>query len=86
MGVRGVDVQIGGIVMVALEHCVLHIPIRGLALCSGVSHLPIPSAGQSNTGQTAPSFASTLTRLTDDRYQEPFTDYVSEYAERLYCQ
>jgi hypothetical protein len=26
MGVRGVDVQIGGMVMVALEHCVLHIP------------------------------------------------------------
>jgi hypothetical protein len=69
MGVRGVDVQICGIVMVALEHCVLHIPVSVLALSSGVSHLTIPDAGQSNTVRTAPCFASTLAGLKDDRYQ-----------------
>jgi type IV secretion system protein VirB2 len=69
MGVRGVDVQIRSIVMVALGHCVLHIPVSVLALSSGVSHLTIPSAGQSNTVQTAPCFASILAGLMDDRYQ-----------------
>jgi hypothetical protein len=38
MGVRGVDVQIRSIVMVALGHCVLHIPVSVLASCSGASH------------------------------------------------
>jgi hypothetical protein len=60
MGVRGVDVQIRSIVMVALGHCVLHIPVSVLALCSGVSHLPIPSAGQSNTVLAASCFTTTL--------------------------
>jgi hypothetical protein len=74
MGVRGVDVQIRSIVMVALGHGVLHIPVSILALCSGVSHLTVPSAGQSNTVQTntvqtVPCFASTLAGLMDDRYQ-----------------
>src|ERR1019366_1690046 len=65
--VRGVDVQIRSIVMVALGHCVLHIPVSVLALSSGVSHLTIPSAGQSNTVQTASCFASILAGLMDDR-------------------
>ena len=67
MGVRGVDVQIRSIVRVALGHCVLHIPVSVLALSSGVSHLTIPSAGQSNTVQTASCFASILAGLMDDR-------------------
>jgi hypothetical protein len=66
MGVRGIDVQIRSIVMVALGHCVLHIPVSVLA--SGVFHLTIPSADQSNTVQTAPCFASTLAGLMDVRY------------------
>jgi hypothetical protein len=66
MGVRGVDVQIRSIIMVALGHCVLHIPVRVLALCSGVFHLTIPGAGQSNTVQTGLCFASTLAGLKHD--------------------
>jgi Recombinase len=69
MGARGVDVQIRGRVMVALGHCVLQIPVSVLALSFGVSHLTIRSAGQSNTVQTAPRFASTLAGLMDDRYR-----------------
>jgi hypothetical protein len=67
MGVRGVDMQIRSIVMVALGHSVLHIPLGVFALSSGVSHLPIPGAGQSNTAQPAPRFASTKAALMDDR-------------------
>jgi hypothetical protein len=69
MGVRSEDVQIRSIVMVALGHCVLHIPVSVLALSFGVSHLTIPGAGQSNTMPTAPCFASTQAGLMDDRYQ-----------------
>jgi hypothetical protein len=68
MGVRGVDVQIRSIVMVALGHCVLHIPASVLVLSFGVSHLSFPGAGQSNTVQAAPCFASTRAGLKDDRY------------------
>jgi hypothetical protein len=66
MGVRGVDVQICGIVMVALEHCVLHIPVSVLALSCRVSHLTIPSAGQSNTVRAAFCFTSILAGVMDD--------------------
>jgi hypothetical protein len=69
MGVRGVDVQIRGIVVVTLEHCVLRVPASVLALSFGVSHLTVPIAGQSNTMQTAPCFASTQAGLKDDGYQ-----------------
>jgi hypothetical protein len=68
MGVRGVDVQIRSIVMVALGHCVLRIRVSVLALSSEASHLTIPGAGQLNTVQTAPCFASTQAGLMDDRH------------------
>jgi hypothetical protein len=68
MSVRGVNVQIRSIVMVALGHCVLHIPLSVIALSSGVSHPTVPSAGQLNTVQTAPCFAPTQGGLMDDRY------------------
>jgi hypothetical protein len=69
MGVRGVDVQIRSMVMVALGHWVLHIPVGVLALSFGVFHLTIPGAGQSNTVQTGSCFASTQAELMDNRYQ-----------------
>jgi hypothetical protein len=65
MGVRGVDVQIRSIVMVALGHCVLRIPVSAFALSCGVSHLTIPSAVQSNTVQTAFCFTNALAGLMD---------------------
>ena len=68
MGVRGLDVQIRSIVMVALEHCVLHISVSVLGLSFKVSHLTIPSADQSNTVQTASCFSSTQVGLMGDRY------------------
>ena len=70
MGVRGVDVQFRSIVMVALGHCVLHIPVSVLALSSGVSHLTISGAGQPNTVQTDSCFSSTEVGLMDDRYRQ----------------
>jgi len=65
MGVRGVDVQIRSIVMVALGHCVLRIPVSAFALSCGVFHLTIPSAVQSNTVQTAFCFTNALAGLMD---------------------
>jgi hypothetical protein len=52
MSVRRGDVQIRSIVMVALGHGVLHILVSVLALSTGVCHLTIPGAGQSDTLST----------------------------------
>ena len=89
MGVRGVDVQIRSIIMVALGHCVLHIPVSVLALCSGVSHMTIPGAGQSKTVRTAAYFASTLAELKHDWYQfahgEPGAKNAGDVTAEVAC-
>jgi hypothetical protein len=64
VGVGGVDVKVRCIVMVVLGHDVLHISTNALALASGVSHLTIGSAEQSDTAPAAPYFVSRAPGLT----------------------
>lgn len=65
VGVGGVDVKVRCTVMFVLGHCILHIPANALALASGVSHLTIGRAEQSDTAPAAPYFVSRVPGLTD---------------------
>jgi hypothetical protein len=83
VGVSGVDVKIRCIAMFVLGHCFLHIPANALALVSGVSHLTIGSAEQSDTTHAAPSFVSRAPSLTaiNLKFLERITNIVPDVVE-----
>ena len=82
MGVRGENVQIRSILIVALGHCVLHIPVSVRALSLGVSHLIIPGAGQLNTVEKKLCFVSTQAGLMDDTGHSPGLRYFQRNSSR----